>query len=117
MAPHRLWNNTNQLGTAAAIASLADQQSVALVRRLNAEVRNFLYEELKKMNVEFIPSETNFVTVHVKRPAREVIDKLKERQVLVGRAFPSMPEHVRVTLGTLAEMQMFVQEFRAVMQS
>jgi histidinol-phosphate aminotransferase len=114
MAPHRLWNNTNQLGTAAAMAGLADQQSMMTVRRLNAEARDFVYKELRKMGLEFIPSETNFVTINVKRPAGEIIEGLKQRQVLVGRPFPSIPHHVRVSLGTMAEMKLFVEAFRAV---
>jgi hypothetical protein len=33
----------------------------------------------------------------------------------VGRLFPSMPEHARVTFGTMAEMKSFIKEFKIVM--
>jgi histidinol-phosphate/aromatic aminotransferase/cobyric acid decarboxylase-like protein len=43
-----------------------------------------------------------------------VIAALAERGVQVGRRFPAMPEHLRVTLGTGPQMETFLEAFRAV---
>ena len=51
------------------------------------------------------------------RPAKPVIETLKQRHVLVARLFPSMPNHMRVGLGTMAEMKVFLKEFKDVMGS
>jgi histidinol-phosphate aminotransferase len=115
MAPHKVTYSTNQLGIIMAMVSLTDQESIVRSRRLNAEVRTFLCDELKKMGLGYIPSETNFVTIHIKRQSKEVIEALKEKKVLIGRVFPSIPEHVRVSLGTMDEMKYFLKEFRAVL--
>ena len=118
MAKRRLANNPNQLATAAALAALRnDDEFVKRVRRLNAEVREYVCHELRAMGLAFIPSETNFVMIGTGRPAQPLIEELKKRKVLVGRLFPSLPEHVRVSFGTMAEMRSFVKEFKEVLSA
>lgn len=116
MAKRRLANNPNQLATAAALAALRnDDEFVKRARRLNAEVREYVCRELRAMGLAFIPSETNFVMIGAGRPAQPLIEELKKRKVLVGRLFPSLPEHLRVSFGTMAEMKLFMKEFKEVM--
>ncbi|MDD5544865.1 MAG: aminotransferase class I/II-fold pyridoxal phosphate-dependent enzyme [Acidobacteriia bacterium] len=117
MSHHRLANNPNQLATTAALAALKDETHVHRIRRRNQEVRESLFQDLHRMELKFIPSETNFVMVDLGRPAGPVIKALEQRQVLVGRLFPSMPNHMRVTLGTPDEMKVFVREFKGVMKA
>jgi histidinol-phosphate aminotransferase len=112
----RLANNPNQIATAAAIAALkGDDEFVVRVRNLNSDVRDYLCRELSGMKLEFIPSTTNFVTINLGRPAKPVIEELKKRRVHVGRLFKSIPNHMRVTLGTVDEMKMFVNELSEVL--
>jgi histidinol-phosphate aminotransferase len=116
MAKRRLANNPNQLATAAALAALKnDDEFVLRVRRLNAEVREYACRELRAMGLGFIPSETNFVMIGVGRPAEPLIEELKKRKVIVGRLFPSLPQHLRVSFGTMTEMKLFMKEFKEVM--
>jgi histidinol-phosphate aminotransferase len=88
---------------------------VARIRKLNGEVRDYFYGEVRGMGLQYIPSQTNFVMVDLGRPAPPIIDALKKRRVLAGRPFPSMPNHMRVTLGTGDEMKLFMSEFRSAM--
>lgn len=116
MAKRRIANNPNQLAVAAAMAALkSDGEFIARVRKINSEVRDYVTRELSAMGFKPIPSQTNFVMIGISRPAQPVIDALKKRNVLVGRLFPSMPEHVRASFGTMAEMRAFVKEFKDVM--
>ena len=46
------------------------------------------------------PPQANFFMVETKRPAKQVIDALVERNVFIGRVFPALPTHVRVSVGT-----------------
>lgn len=118
MAKRRLANNPNQLAVAAAMASLkGDADFVARVRKMNIEVRDYVTRELDAMGFKPIPTQANFVMIGINRPAQPVIDELKKRNVLVGRLFPSMPEHVRVSFGTMAEMKVFVKEFKEAMSA
>lgn len=114
MSSHRLWNNINQTGAAAALASFGDQHMVSAVRRKNAQVRQLFYEEVKKLNMEFIPSETSFVMINVKRASTEMIAAFKEHHILIGRPIPSLPEHVRISLGTREEMKVFFNVLKKI---
>ena len=115
MAKRQLVNNPNQLAIAAALAALkSDGEFVARIRKMNAEVRDYVCREASAMGLTFIPTQTNFVMIGVNRPAKPLIEELKKRKLLVGRLFPSMPEHVRVSFGTMAEMKAFMKEFKEV---
>ncbi len=115
MAPLRLANSPNQIAVAAALAALKDDEFVARVRKQNAEVRDYMYGEIRAMGRTFIPTEANFVMIDLGRPAKPLIEALKDHHVLVGRLFPSLPNHMRVGLGTMAEMKLFMKTFREVM--
>ena len=118
MAKRQLVNNPNQLAIAAAMAALrSDGDFVERNRRLNAEVRDYVCQEANAMGLKCIPSQTNFVMVGVNRPAQPLIDELKKRKLLVGRLFPSMPDHVRMSFGTMAEMKSFMKEFKEVINA
>lgn len=114
MASHRLWNNVNQAGAAAALASLRDKQSMSIVRQQNARVRQAFYKEVKKLGIQYIPSETSFVMLNVKRPAIEMIPAFRKNQILVGRPIPSLPKYLRITLGTGEEMRYFLKVLKAL---
>jgi histidinol-phosphate aminotransferase len=116
MTKRRLANNPNQLAVAAALAALkSDGEFVNRVRKMNSEVRSYVCGEVSAMGLKYIPSATNFVMIGVNRPAKPLIEELKKRNVLVGRLFPSLPEHVRVSFGTMAEMKVFVKEFKSLL--
>jgi histidinol-phosphate aminotransferase len=53
----------------------------------------------------FIPSVSNKFMIDVKMPAREYIEGMVKEKVLVGRAWPSMPTYVRVSVGLKDEME------------
>lgn len=115
MAKRQLVNNPNQLAIVAALAALkSDAEFVERNRKLNAEVREYVCNETAAIGLSVVPTQTNFVMIGINRPAKPVIEELKKRKILVGRLFPSMPEHVRVSFGTMAEMKTFMKEFKEV---
>jgi len=107
MAPRRLANSLNTAGLAAARASLADQATAKKLRERNKRIRNTFVAGLGSKGLKTIPSETNFVMIEVGKPVPPIIDALKARGFLVGRLFPSMPTHLRVSLGTEEQMARF----------
>jgi histidinol-phosphate aminotransferase len=52
--------------------------------------------------------------VHLRRPAQPVIEEFRARGVLVGRPFPPMFEHLRVSVGTADEMRRFLGAFKEI---
>ena len=114
MRPYQSWDSVNIMAIAAAIASLNDPDQVANGRRLNEEAKAFATAELDKMGYKQIPSRANFIMFDVKRPVVPLIKALKERTVEVGRLFPALPNHMRLTIGKKSEMENFITVFRQV---
>jgi histidinol-phosphate aminotransferase len=114
MGRHRIWSDTNASVLEAALASLDDGGHVPRNRRGINETRRRLCEELSKDGRVFIPSEANFVMIDVGSDVEPVIAALRTRDILVGRRFPSLPNWMRVSIGTPDEMRRFLAAFRAV---
>jgi histidinol-phosphate/aromatic aminotransferase/cobyric acid decarboxylase-like protein len=54
--------------------------------------------------------------VGLKREVSEVAPEFQKRDVLVGRPFPPMTQHLRVSVGTDAEMRLFLDAFADIMR-
>ncbi len=117
MRPHLTWDSVNILALAAAIGSLNDSDQVLNGRRLNNQTRRFVLDEIRKLGLEHIPSQANFIMIDTKRSVRPLIDSMRNMGVQVGRAFPALPNHMRVTIGKQNEMEAFVSAFRKTMAS
>jgi histidinol-phosphate aminotransferase len=114
MRPHQSWDSVNIMALSAAVASLNDAEQVTNGRRLNSEAKAFVIGELDKLGYKQIPSQANFIMFDLKRPVLPVIQALKQRNVQVGRLFPALPNHMRLTIGKKSEMEAFLSAFRQV---
>jgi histidinol-phosphate aminotransferase len=115
LRPQQTWDSTNIMALVAAHASLQDQAHVADGRRLNTAVKQQVYAELDRLKYTYIPSAANFLMIDLRRDVRPIIKALRERRVEVGRFFPALPTHLRVTIGTRDGMQAFLAAFRQVL--
>src|SRR5213592_705309 len=111
---NQMWDSVNCMALAAASASLDDLDHVPNGQRLNREAKTFMTSELDKMGYEQIPSQANFIMFDCKRPVAPLIQAMKERKVHVGRLFPALPNHMRLTIGKKTEMESFVSAFKQV---
>ena len=114
LRPHQTWDSVNIMAITAATASLEDADQVTNGQRLNRETKKFVTEELSALGYASIPSQANFIMVNVKREARPIIGALALRGVQIGRPFPALPNHLRVTIGKRPEMETFLSAFRQV---
>ena len=48
------------------------------------------------------------------RTVQPVIEEFRKRGILVGRPFPPMLNHLRVSVGTPEDMEKFIQAFKAI---
>jgi histidinol-phosphate aminotransferase len=97
------------------VAALRDTASQAWVKRVTLELRAKTVGELRSLGYESIPSDTNFFMVHLRRPVQPVIEAFRKKGVLVGRPFPPLDEHLRVSIGTADEMDRFMVAFKDIM--
>lgn len=104
--------NANGIAQAGALAGMRDQAHMDETRRVTRAGRSFLQSEFLEMNLEFVPSHANFVLVRV-GDGKKVFDALLRRGIIV-RAMGSygLPEWIRVSVGTMAQNEVFVATLR-----
>jgi histidinol-phosphate aminotransferase len=102
---HVLFASVNGLGAAAAIASVPLRDHVLTQRRLNREARDFTRSFFETAGYRTFPSEANFMMVDVHRDARAFRDACRALGVSIGRPFPPLTSHARISIGTLEEMR------------
>ncbi len=97
------------------VAALKDTDAMEWVKRVTLDLRDRTSADLRAMGYEVIPSQTNFIMIHVRRLVAQVREEFRKRKVLVGRPFPPMLEHLRVSIGTADEMGRFMVAFGQIM--
>ena len=71
---------------------------------------------MEKNGYKYLPgSQANFFMVDVKRSGREFQESMLKEKVAIGRSWASMPNHVRISIGTRDEMAKFRAAFAKVM--
>jgi histidinol-phosphate aminotransferase len=115
MAPHMLGVAINVLGSGAARAALTDHAGVERERRLNAEARDFTRRWFESAGYRVADSRTNFLMVRIRRDAKQFQEACRAQDVLVGRPFPPLIDHARISIGTMDEMRAAVDVFRRVL--
>jgi histidinol-phosphate aminotransferase len=106
-------SNMNALGLLAALASLGDDAHVARSRRANADARRITCQVLDELGLEWLPSHTNFVLHRVPGDQRDYIRRMREAGIWVGRPFPPLLGHNRLSFGTPEEMARFADVLRS----
>lgn len=96
------------------VAALRDTESQTQVKRITIELRNKATTELEALGYPVIPSQTNFFMVAIRREVQPVIAEFRKKGVLVGRPFPPMTQHLRVSVGTADEMRRFMSAFKEI---
>jgi len=113
LRPHSI-ASVNAMVKWGGVAALKDTTSQAHVKQVTIELRDKTASALKQQGYSVIPSDANFVMIDIKRPMQPVVEEFKKRGVLVGRPFPPMMQHLRVSIGTPDEMQRFHGAFREI---
>jgi histidinol-phosphate aminotransferase len=110
--------NVNTLAQVAAIEALKHQDEVVERRRLNAETRAYMVQRLAAMGRATVPSEANFMLVDVGDlcpPEVGVCQRLLELGAIVrDGARIGCPGWARVSVGTRAEVDFFLDKLSAV---
>jgi histidinol-phosphate aminotransferase len=110
--------NNNMLALAAAEAALTDAEHLQNTITVNAQGMRFITEGFKKLGLEWIPSAGNFVLVDLKQPAMPIYEALLRKGVIVRPVgVYELPNHLRITIGTQAENQLFLQALTEVLSS
>ena len=99
--------DVNIIAAKAAIAALDDTDYVLQCLKRNADDRQEFFNQLNARMVRAIDSHANFVMVNTARPAVDVIEHFSKNNITLPQPFPSFDKHIRVSIGTTAEMSEF----------
>ena len=104
-------------GMVGATASLKVKSLVPERRKIIAEVRNEVFDKMSKKGYKFMPSESNNFMLDVGKPGQSFVQGMFNEKILVGRVWPALPNHVRISVGTREEMAKFLTALDKVMQA
>jgi histidinol-phosphate aminotransferase len=114
LKPFVMTYNTNHLAKHGAVVALKDTANEARIKALNKQIRDKVTADIAAMGYEVVPSQTNFFMINIKKDVASVADEFLKRGVIIGRKFAPMNEFMRISVGTDAEMDVFMKAFREV---
>jgi histidinol-phosphate aminotransferase len=117
MARHKLGNAVNVLAVAAGIATIQDTAHIEREKQLNRIARDFTRKAFESMGYKSAESNGNFLMVAIGRDSKAFKDQCAKHGVLVGRPFPPLTTHARVSIGTMDEMKKATEVFKQVLSS
>lgn len=105
----RLTFNLNSPAQAAACAALTDQEFIDQSVQLNTEGMRYLVEKINELELQYIPSIANFLTIDLAQDSTSVYNALLEQGIIVRPLHPyNMPSFIRVSIGTTEENSAFI---------
>ncbi|MGH8453398.1 MAG: histidinol-phosphate transaminase, partial [Nevskiales bacterium] len=108
--------NNNSLALAAAEAALADAEHMRRSIENNQQGLRALKSGLAAMGLRCLPSQANFLSFDLGKPAGASYDALLRQGVIVRPlASYAMPSYLRVTVGTPAENARFLEALQRVL--
>ncbi|MBI2252603.1 MAG: histidinol-phosphate transaminase [Armatimonadetes bacterium] len=108
----------NYLAQLAAQAALGDEEFKVKTQKTVWEGKKFLYAELNKRKLEYIPTQSNFIAINLKKNDLTVFQELlKEGVIILAGTHMFMPGYIRVTIGTREQLERFLQALDKVLSN
>lgn len=107
--------NINSIAQAGAIAALDDIEHIRKTKENNKLGKTYYENELKRMNLEFLPTYTNFILVKVGN-GQKVFEQM-QRYGVITRPMGGygLPEWIRITIGTPDENKKCITALKKVL--
>lgn len=106
--------SVNAMAVLAARAAIRDRAYVDSYVDEVLGARAVAYEGLHRLGIKTFPSEANFILFQLGDRAIPIRDALRERGVLVRDRSYEIPGCVRVTIGTRAQVERFLEELESL---
>jgi histidinol-phosphate aminotransferase len=108
--------NANLLAQAAAQAALDDRKFLRKTKKIIAQGKSYLYENLKKLGLAYVPSVTNFILIDVSKDSLGVFKEMLKYGVIVRDMQQyGLKNFIRVTIGTKKENEKFIKVLKKVL--
>jgi histidinol-phosphate aminotransferase len=104
--------NTGTLSQVAALAALDDEEFLNRTQNTVAEGLAYLYQEIERMGLNYVPTQANFFLIEVPTDAKTIYEAMLRRGVIV-RPMNSygMARYIRINAGLPEENERFIRAF------
>ena len=108
--------NVNQVAQQMAIKSLADKKFLTKSLKSYELCREFLFEQLDKLDVSYIDSYANFITINFGKASKSIFDELLKSGIIL-RPLDNydLPNYLRLTIGTMDECKQFITALKRIL--
>ena len=107
--------NINSVAQAGALAALDDTKHVEKTRKINSRGLKLYARTFRKLGLEFVPSQANFILVRV-GDGQRVFGELQKLGVIVRpMGGYQLPEWIRITVGTPKENKRCLEALKSVL--
>jgi histidinol-phosphate aminotransferase len=105
----------HRLAQVAAVAALNDEDHAIKSIQLVYEGKRYLYKELDKMGVSYVPSQANFIFIDFEKDSEEVFQALLREGIIIrpGKIW-DYPTFARVTIGRIEDNQRFIKALKKI---
>jgi len=102
--------NTGTLSQVAALAALDDEEFLNRTQNTVAEGLAYLYQEIERMGLNYVPTQANFFLIEVPTDAKTIYEAMLRRGVIV-RPMNSygMARYIRINAGLPEENERFIR--------
>ena len=113
----RLPFNVNIMAQTAGLAALDDKGFFKKTRQLILDGKKFIYQELSKMGLSYVPSVANFVLIDVGRNSKDVFKAMLKFGVIVRDMLQyGLDNYIRLTIGTQKENIRSMRVLRKILE-
>ena len=108
--------NVNNLAQVAATAALDDNEFMDNTIRVVREGLVYLYDQLDKIRLDYLPTQTNFFLIKVPTDAKKIYNLMLQKGVIV-RSMDSygLNNYIRINVGLPKENERFIETLREVL--
>ena len=110
--------NTTNLAQEAGLAALEDQDYVKKSYENNRLEKRYLYNEMDKLGISYIPTEANFILCKLKEDASSIVKELEKKGIIVRimKAFGLPDNFVRITIGKREENRILIENLKELLK-
>ncbi len=109
--------NVNQIAEIAGIAALNDNKFFQKTINNNESEKEYLYSELERLNLKYVPTESNFILIDTGMDSLKLFTELMKKGIIIRPGKPlGYNRHIRVSIGTHEENEEFIRAFELTLE-
>jgi len=107
----------HRLAQVAAVAALEDEDHAIRSIQMVYQGKRYLYKELDRMGLSYVPSEANVILIDFEKDAEDVFQGVQREGIIIrpGKTW-GYPTFARVTIGRMEDNRRFIKALRKIVK-